>query len=59
MNIKELRKRLIDVDKSLRWLAANLGYSASYVYQVIATNNTREIKRIDEVLRKEEQNGLQ
>ena len=54
MTIKELRIRLINIDKSLRWLAGELGYSASYLYQVIHSENKKELERVEKILIKYE-----
>ena len=57
MKIKNLRIRLIGIEKTLRWLAAELGYSPAYVYQVLDNDNQKEIKRIVEILEREEKNA--
>ncbi len=50
MTLKELRIKLAEKEKTATWLAQQLGYSTSYLYQVIADNIKKEIDRIKNIL---------
>jgi len=53
MNLKEIRIELIKIEKSITWLASRLGYSTTYLYEVIKSQKSDEIKRIVDILEKE------
>lgn len=50
MDIIELRIELIRKKKTATWLAAQLGYSNTYLYKVIQDKKESEIKRIKKIL---------
>jgi hypothetical protein len=50
MTVKDLRIELIKKGKTAIWLAAQLGYSNTYMYRVIEKGNAKEIGRIKKIL---------
>ena len=51
MTLKEIKIELIGIDKTMTWLAQQLGYSTTYLYLVISEQNQKELDRIAEILK--------
>ena len=51
MTLKELKIELIKQDKTITWLAQQLGYSTTYLYLVINEQKQKELDRINDVLK--------
>ena len=50
MTLKEIKIKILKMDKSYVWLAQQLGYSTKYMYDCIKKQNTKEIERIKKIL---------
>ena len=48
--VKDLKLELVKAEKTAKWLAGELGYSTSYMYQCIAFKKEKEIKRMEKIL---------
>ena len=53
MNLKDIKHKLIDLDKTMTWLASQLGYSTKHLYFVIHAQNKIELRRIENILKGE------
>lgn len=51
MTLKDIKIKLIGIDKTMTWLAQQLGYSTTYLYLVINEQNQKELDRIDNILK--------
>ena len=49
-NVIDLKLELVKRRKTARWLAEQLGYSTSYMYQCIAFGKEKEIERMKKIL---------
>ena len=50
MTLTEIKIELIKQGKTARWLAKQLGYTTSYMYDSIAKQKQSEIERIKKIL---------
>lgn len=48
---KDIKKRLIDIDKTFTWLAEQAGYTAPWGLRVaIKSNQKKAIEKVEEIL---------
>jgi hypothetical protein len=50
MEWSELRIELIKINKDIKWLVEQLGYSRTYLYRVFELQHNAEISRIKKIL---------
>ena len=50
MKLLDLRIALLRKEKSVTWLAQQLGYSTAYLYRVIEVQNKKELDRIKVIM---------
>jgi len=54
VKLKEIKLKLIEIDKNVVWLASQLGYSRQYLYTCILNENKKELKRVEKIIKKVE-----
>ena len=52
MTLKQLRIALLKQDRTMTWLAQQLGYSQTYLYKVLNDQHPKELARINQILEK-------
>lgn len=50
-NLKDLKLELVKAEKTAVWLAQELGYSTTYMYDCIKSGKEKEIKRMEKILK--------